>query len=298
MNPGSRFIDDFLFGLCTLLLLLTRLMPSVVASVLCVFSVVLIDLWPFDFVTTAATVVPSIGVTMDAEGAASIVSACSWFVSLNVRLQHGTSFAASMTADIVNWALPVELNWEREFFFWFSLMRMCISVVWQFQKPPVAICSVTHRGNVWKNGCGCECEWCVNVRKKSKMKNKLQKNRTQTPTHGRLACMRGECGTPMVMWLPCGSIWIGCGSCSWSVWTEISTASSLATVFTTRWLSLELEPDFVMADDVIEWKVWLRVPENRIQFVGRFESVAANWNKFDRTKIRRTINIAFWYCMG
>lgn len=77
MNPGSRFIDDFLFGLCTLLLLLTRLMPSVVASVLCVFSVVLIDLWPFDFVTTAATVVPSIGVTMDAEGAASIVSACS-----------------------------------------------------------------------------------------------------------------------------------------------------------------------------------------------------------------------------
>lgn len=82
------------------------------------------------------------------------------------------------------------------------------------------------------------------------------------------------------VWLPWDSIWSCCGCCSWSVWTEMSTTSSTA-LFTTRWLSRELDPDFVMADDVIEWKVWLRVPENRIQFAGRFESVAANWNKFD-----------------
>lgn len=99
---------------------------------------------------------------------------------------------------------------------------------------------------------------------------------------------------------PCGSIGVGCCCCSWSVWTEMSTASSLAVVlFTTRWLSLELDPDFVMADDVIEWqKVWLRVPENRILFGWRFESVAANWNKcFTKEKKRkqtfcRTINNA------
>lgn len=127
MKPGSRFIDDFLFELCTLLLLLTRLMPSD-TSELCAFSVVLIDLWPFDFTMIAS--VASIDCCCCCcccgdDGGNCCCCCCSasarssllpfgccvgsgggggdcGVVSVSVRLQHGVSFAASTTADIVN----------------------------------------------------------------------------------------------------------------------------------------------------------------------------------------------------
>lgn len=64
-----------------------------------------------------------------------------------------------------------------------------------------------------------------------------------------------------------------------AVLTSSMMSSLLFALFITRWLSLELDPDLVIAEDVMEWNVWLLVAENRIQFVGRFESAAANWNK-------------------
>lgn len=131
MKPGSRFIGDFLFELCTLLLLLTRLMlPDASAS--CVFSVVLIDLWPFDLMMIASVVSIECGCGGDDGGWCCCCCCCAsarWsssifpldgcvVVSVSVRLQHGVSFAASTTADIVNCALPVELNWI--YFYWIS----------------------------------------------------------------------------------------------------------------------------------------------------------------------------------
>lgn len=78
------------------------------------------DLWPFDLlvvmVVAAAAAVEAMSVVdigvgvgggVDGELATglSLFATCGcWLVSVSVRLQHGCSFAASIAADIVNWA--------------------------------------------------------------------------------------------------------------------------------------------------------------------------------------------------
>lgn len=115
MNPGSRFIDDFLFWLCTLLLLLTRLILSIGSVLWALLSIVPLDSWPFDLIsyslggggrefTTGLTIL-------------FVVSTYGWwwFISVKVRLQHGISSAESITADIVNWfncVLPADFFLE------------------------------------------------------------------------------------------------------------------------------------------------------------------------------------------
>lgn len=75
-----------------------------------------------------------------------------------------------------------------------------------------------------------------------------------------------------------------CSSCIFVVVNDAaatvsSVSSHVFVLFITRWLIRDIEPDLVMADDVMEWNVWLLVAEKRMQFAGRPESAAANWNK-------------------
>lgn len=63
--------------------------------------------------------------------------------------------------------------------------------------------------------------------------------------------------------------------------------SSLSGVsLTIRWLNLEPDSDFVIADDVAEWTVWLWVREKRMQLVVRLVLMVAIWKKFVQTTVK------------